>query len=49
MIIMVLGMMQFGLYLFGLNVVKNASRNGERACFYHPCDMNQLGLLAQHG
>jgi len=31
MIIMVLGMMQFGLYLFGLSVVENASRNGARA------------------
>lgn len=31
MIIMFLGMMQFGLYLYGLSVVENAARNGARA------------------
>ena len=31
MIIMFLGMMQFGLYLCGLSVVENAARNGARA------------------
>jgi hypothetical protein len=31
MIIMFLGMVQFGLYLYGLNLVENAARNGARA------------------
>ena len=29
-IIMFLGMMQFGMYLFGLSIVENAARNGAR-------------------
>ena len=29
-IIMFLGMMQFGMYLYGLSIVENAARNGAR-------------------
>jgi hypothetical protein len=53
-IIMFLGMMQFGMYLYGLSIVENAARNGARigatsqGCT--PCDATtaaQSALLGQ--
>ncbi len=52
-IIMFLGMMQFGMYLFGLSIVENAARNGARigatsqGCT--PCDATAAARSALQG
>lgn len=52
-IIMFLGMMQFGMYLYGLSIVENAARNGARigatsqGCT--PCDTSAAAQSALQG
>lgn len=52
-IIMFLGMVQFGLYLYGLSIVENAARNGSRigatsqGCT--PCDATAAAQSALQG
>jgi hypothetical protein len=52
-IIMFLGMMQFGMYLYGLSIVENAARNGARigatsqGCT--PCDATAAAQSALQG
>jgi hypothetical protein len=52
-ILMFLGMIQFGLYLYGLSIVENAARHGARmgsvsqAC--SPCDAAAAAMSALNG